>query len=237
MRRGRKVKSQGFVGWLTATSNHDLSSLSHLIIGRGSKPKGFLCRHPGRSNSVRSFQLPRVMFNKTNCGPYQTRVHGGHFRVQSDSRSVSIIPRLDNNNSATKKTRKKERKRKKEGERQNGTANISKTNSSCGLLFIHIVFRFPLYIVLSLQPREADRKKSPSDLLRSLLLCKQLKIHLRERIAQEKKRSFYRSGGSMAYQQVSLELVRDGQCTPWGFRMTGGADIGTPLVIQKVSGS
>ncbi|XP_055939066.1 PDZ and LIM domain protein 3-like [Argiope bruennichi] len=39
----------------------------------------------------------------------------------------------------------------------------------------------------------------------------------------------------MAYQQVSLELVRDGQCTPWGFRMTGGADIGTPLVIQKIT--
>ncbi|GFU29859.1 PDZ and LIM domain protein Zasp [Nephila pilipes] len=39
----------------------------------------------------------------------------------------------------------------------------------------------------------------------------------------------------MAYQQVSLELVRDGQCTPWGLRMTGGADIGTPLVIQKVT--
>lgn len=39
----------------------------------------------------------------------------------------------------------------------------------------------------------------------------------------------------MAYQQVPLELARDGQCTPWGFRMTGGADIGTPLVIQKVT--
>lgn len=38
----------------------------------------------------------------------------------------------------------------------------------------------------------------------------------------------------MAYQQVPLELMRDGRCTPWGFRMTGGADIGTPLVIQKV---
>ncbi|KFM57217.1 PDZ and LIM domain protein Zasp, partial [Stegodyphus mimosarum] len=39
----------------------------------------------------------------------------------------------------------------------------------------------------------------------------------------------------MAYQQVPLELIRDGQCTPWGFRMTGGADIGAPLMIQKVS--
>ncbi|KAG8201724.1 hypothetical protein JTE90_012785 [Oedothorax gibbosus] len=39
----------------------------------------------------------------------------------------------------------------------------------------------------------------------------------------------------MAYQQVPLELARDGQGTPWGFRMTGGADIGTPLVIQKVT--
>lgn len=38
----------------------------------------------------------------------------------------------------------------------------------------------------------------------------------------------------MAYQQVAVELVRDGPYTPWGFRMTGGADIGTPLVIQKV---
>ncbi|GBM59944.1 hypothetical protein AVEN_4010-1 [Araneus ventricosus] len=59
MRRGRKVKSQGFVGWLTTTSNHWLSS--HLSIGRGSKPKGFLWLHPGRPNSVRSFQLSRVM--------------------------------------------------------------------------------------------------------------------------------------------------------------------------------
>lgn len=39
----------------------------------------------------------------------------------------------------------------------------------------------------------------------------------------------------MAYQQVALELVRDGPFTPWGFRMTGGADIGSPLVIQKVT--
>ncbi|GIX76956.1 PDZ and LIM domain protein Zasp [Caerostris darwini] len=39
----------------------------------------------------------------------------------------------------------------------------------------------------------------------------------------------------MAYQQVSLELIRDGQCTPWGFRMTGGADIGAPLVVQKIT--
>lgn len=38
----------------------------------------------------------------------------------------------------------------------------------------------------------------------------------------------------MAYQQVPLELVRDGQGTPWGFRLTGGADIGSPLVVQKV---
>ena len=39
----------------------------------------------------------------------------------------------------------------------------------------------------------------------------------------------------MAYQQVALELVRDGPYTPWGFRMTGGADIGAPLVIQKIT--
>ncbi|XP_042913293.2 PDZ and LIM domain protein 3-like [Parasteatoda tepidariorum] len=39
----------------------------------------------------------------------------------------------------------------------------------------------------------------------------------------------------MTYQQVSLELLRDGQCTPFGFRMTGGADIGTPLIVQKVT--
>ncbi|GBM04930.1 hypothetical protein AVEN_126083-1 [Araneus ventricosus] len=62
MRRGRNVKSLGFVGWLTAISNHQLSSLSHLIIGRGSKPKGFFCRHPRRPNSVRSFQFPRVIY-------------------------------------------------------------------------------------------------------------------------------------------------------------------------------
>ncbi|GBM62650.1 hypothetical protein AVEN_103639-1 [Araneus ventricosus] len=37
MRRGRKVKSQGFVGLLTATSNHQPCFLSHLIIGRGSE--------------------------------------------------------------------------------------------------------------------------------------------------------------------------------------------------------
>ncbi|GBN35558.1 hypothetical protein AVEN_57028-1 [Araneus ventricosus] len=48
MRRGRKVKSQGFVGLLTATTN--LISLSHLIIGRESKPKGFLWWHSGRSS-------------------------------------------------------------------------------------------------------------------------------------------------------------------------------------------
>jgi hypothetical protein len=39
----------------------------------------------------------------------------------------------------------------------------------------------------------------------------------------------------MAYQQVAIELARDGPCTPWGFRMTGGADIGAPLVVQKVT--
>ncbi|GBM11687.1 hypothetical protein AVEN_75645-1 [Araneus ventricosus] len=42
MRRGRNVKSQGFIGLLTAASNRKPRSLSHLIIGRGSEPKGFL---------------------------------------------------------------------------------------------------------------------------------------------------------------------------------------------------
>ncbi|GBM32135.1 hypothetical protein AVEN_11921-1 [Araneus ventricosus] len=42
MRRGRKVKSQGFVGLLTAASNRKPRSLSHLIIRRGSEPKVFL---------------------------------------------------------------------------------------------------------------------------------------------------------------------------------------------------
>ncbi|GBM72466.1 hypothetical protein AVEN_226107-1 [Araneus ventricosus] len=50
MRRGRQVKSQGFVGFLITASNRKPRSLSHLIIGRGSEPKGFPCRSPGRSS-------------------------------------------------------------------------------------------------------------------------------------------------------------------------------------------
>lgn len=38
----------------------------------------------------------------------------------------------------------------------------------------------------------------------------------------------------MAQQVATAELVRDGQCTPWGFRLTGGVDVGSPLVIQRV---
>ncbi|GBM17147.1 hypothetical protein AVEN_251057-1 [Araneus ventricosus] len=42
MRRGRKIKSQRFVGLLTAASNRKPRSLCRLIIGRRSEPKGFL---------------------------------------------------------------------------------------------------------------------------------------------------------------------------------------------------
>lgn len=38
----------------------------------------------------------------------------------------------------------------------------------------------------------------------------------------------------MAQQGVTVELIRDGQCTPWGFRLTGGVDVGSPLAVQRV---
>lgn len=32
-----------------------------------------------------------------------------------------------------------------------------------------------------------------------------------------------------------VTLYRDGLNQPWGFRLVGGADLGAPLVIQRVS--
>ena len=36
---------------------------------------------------------------------------------------------------------------------------------------------------------------------------------------------------------LSVDLYRDGVCSPWGFRLKGGIDVdgGTPLEIVKVS--
>lgn len=34
--------------------------------------------------------------------------------------------------------------------------------------------------------------------------------------------------------QLTVRLNR-GDATPWGFRLTGGVDFGTPLALQKVS--
>jgi hypothetical protein len=36
-------------------------------------------------------------------------------------------------------------------------------------------------------------------------------------------------------QKVKVTLVRDGFNQPWGFRLAGGVDVGTPLTILRVS--
>jgi len=35
-------------------------------------------------------------------------------------------------------------------------------------------------------------------------------------------------------QLINLKLSRNDQSSPWGFRLQGGKDFGTPLLIQKV---
>lgn len=34
--------------------------------------------------------------------------------------------------------------------------------------------------------------------------------------------------------EVTINLERDGQHTPWGIRLVGGSDLDTPLIITKV---
>lgn len=36
-------------------------------------------------------------------------------------------------------------------------------------------------------------------------------------------------------QLINLQLSRNDRSSPWGFRLQGGKDFGTPLLIQKVS--
>lgn len=38
-------------------------------------------------------------------------------------------------------------------------------------------------------------------------------------------------------QTIKVTLNRDSLHTPWGFRLQGGADFGTPFIVNKVSRS
>jgi len=46
---------------------------------------------------------------------------------------------------------------------------------------------------------------------------------------------FFSQSIVMSAKAATVRMNRAGQQVPWGFRLHGGADYGSPLVVQKVS--